>query len=48
VQAFAWRGGTGSAAGAAGAARAPIALPLAAAVSLLLVFQLLLRRGISF
>jgi hypothetical protein len=30
------------------AARAPLALPLAALVALLLVFQLLLRRGIAF
>jgi hypothetical protein len=31
-----------------GAPRAPIALPLAAAVALLAVFQLLLRRGVPF
>jgi hypothetical protein len=45
VQALAWRSG---AVRAHGAARAPITLPLAALVALLLVFQLVLRRGIAF
>lgn len=45
MQALAWRAGVVS---WRGATRASIGYPLAAAVALLLVFQLLLRRGVAF
>jgi hypothetical protein len=46
--AAAWRSAAVNVRGAAAASSAPIALPLAALAALLLVFQLVLRRGISF
>ena len=52
VQAAAWRGGVVSVrpvtAPPAASGGAPIAVPLAALVALLLFFQLVLRRGIAF